>query len=57
MLRPLEGGGTVSEVFAAFLKLGLTSFGGSIAHLGYFRFQLDRYTYFFQYPLRLQLRP
>lgn len=29
--------GSVREVFAAFLKLGLTSFGGPIAHLGYFR--------------------
>ena len=29
--------GTVPEVLRAFLKLGLTSFGGPIAHLGYFR--------------------
>jgi len=29
--------GTVREVFLAFLKLGLTSFGGPVAHLGYFR--------------------
>jgi chromate transporter len=29
--------GSVAEVAIAFLKLGLTSFGGPIAHLGYFR--------------------
>lgn len=33
--RQLQG--TPGEVLAAFLKLGLTSFGGPIAHLGYFR--------------------
>lgn len=32
--------GTPAEVFLAFLKLGLTSFGGPIAHLGYFRDEL-----------------
>ena len=29
--------GSLGEVFRAFLKLGVTSFGGPIAHLGYFR--------------------
>ena len=29
--------GHAGEVFAAFLVLGLTSFGGPVAHLGYFR--------------------
>jgi len=29
--------GTVREVFWAFLVLGVTSFGGPVAHLGYFR--------------------
>jgi len=28
---------SVGQVFLAFLKLGLTSFGGPVAHLGYFR--------------------
>ena len=32
--------GSPAEVFRAFLKLGLTSFGGPIAHLGYFRDEL-----------------
>ncbi len=32
--------GTPAEVLLAFLKLGLTSFGGPIAHLGYFRDEL-----------------
>ena len=30
----------VSEVFRVFLLLGLTSFGGPVAHLGYFRTEL-----------------
>jgi chromate transporter len=32
--------GSPAEVFATFLKLGLTSFGGPIAHLAYFRKEL-----------------
>lgn len=32
--------GSPGEVFRTFLKLGLTSFGGPIAHLGYFRDEL-----------------
>ena len=27
----------LAEVFGVFLRLGLTSFGGPVAHLGYFR--------------------
>lgn len=33
-------GGGAAEVFKVFLKLGLTSFGGPIAHLGYFRTEI-----------------
>ncbi|MFP4538505.1 MAG: chromate efflux transporter [Dichotomicrobium sp.] len=36
--RPAQG--APGEVFSAFLRLGLTSFGGPIAHLGYFRDEL-----------------
>jgi chromate transporter len=32
-----QGAGSAGEVFRAFLALGLTSFGGPVAHLGYFR--------------------
>lgn len=34
------GPGSPGEVFAVFLKLGCTAFGGPIAHLGYFRKEL-----------------
>jgi chromate transporter len=35
--HPQNHRGSAWEVFLAFLKLGLTSFGGPVAHLGYFR--------------------
>ena len=35
--RPGEAGGDPLEVLRVFLRLGLTSFGGPVAHLGYFR--------------------
>lgn len=38
--HPVSVEGTPAEVFRAFLKLGLTSFGGPVAHLGYFRDEL-----------------
>lgn len=38
----ISAGGTAREVFAAFLKLGCTAFGGPIAHLGYFQNEFVR---------------
>jgi len=32
--------GSVLEVLRVFLRLGLTSFGGPVAHLGYFRAEI-----------------
>lgn len=34
---PAPSGASAWQVFAIFLRLGLTSFGGPVAHLGYFR--------------------
>ena len=38
---PSPGPGSAFEVLLAFLRLGLTSFGGPVAHLGYFRADED----------------
>ena len=40
LLKRIAPHGSPAEVFRVFLKLGLTSFGGPIAHLGYFREEL-----------------
>jgi chromate transporter len=34
---PPDGAGSPAEVFAAFFRQGLTAFGGSLAHIAYFR--------------------
>ncbi len=39
-MRESKDGGSAGEVFVTFLKLGLTSFGGPIAHLSYFRHEV-----------------
>jgi chromate transporter len=36
----VPSGGSIGEVFMAFLRLGVSSFGGPIAHLGYYREEL-----------------
>jgi chromate transporter len=36
-VTPRSARGNYLEIFLSFLRLGLTSFGGPIAHLGYFR--------------------
>src|SRR4051812_17580932 len=38
--RDSDPAGNWREVFAVFLRLGLTSFGGPVAHLGYFHEEL-----------------
>ena len=38
--RTQQASGSAAEVLSVFLKLGLTSFGGPVAHLGYFRDEL-----------------
>src|SRR6202171_1292532 len=38
--QPTQPAGSWPEVLRVFLKLGLTSFGGPIAHLGYFRAEI-----------------
>jgi chromate transporter len=40
MMAPAMRPGSALEVLRVFLRLGLTSFGGPIAHLGYFREEL-----------------
>ena len=45
MTQPTAASGTARHdsawaVFLVFLRLGLTSFGGPVAHLGYFRAEL-----------------
>ena len=35
--KAVRSGGSALEVLRIFLRLGLTSFGGPVAHLGYFR--------------------
>lgn len=37
MPEPSEPTSSPLEIFAIFLRLGCTSFGGPVAHLGYFR--------------------
>lgn len=39
-MEKTSSAGGPAEVFSAFLRLGLTSFGGPVAHLGYFRAEL-----------------